>query len=93
MSLLPPVIHQQISDAFLSENDALEILADLHGGGDTNNELVQLEFAEIREQVEFERKEGAKSYLDLFKPSVARRVMLGTSLQMWSQLTGMNVMM
>jgi len=75
------------------EQDALQILADLHGGGDLNNELVQLEWAEIREQVEFERKEGAKSIFDLFKPSVARRVMLGTSLQMWSQLTGMNVMM
>ena len=76
-----------------SDEDALEILADLHGGGDRDNQLVQLEFAEIKEQVEFERKEGAKSYLDLLRPSVARRVMLGTSLQMWSQLTGMNVMM
>ena len=41
----------------------------------------------------FERTEGAKSYLDLLKPGIFRRVGLGASLQMWSQLTGMNVMM
>ncbi|KAI0737117.1 general substrate transporter [Daedaleopsis nitida] len=75
------------------ETEALEILADLHGGGDTNNELVQLEFTEIKEQVRFERTEGAKSYLDLFRPGILRRVMLGASLQMWSQLSGMNIMM
>ncbi|KAH9937922.1 general substrate transporter [Epithele typhae] len=75
------------------EQEALEILADLHGKGDPNNELVQLEITEIKDQVEFEKKEGAKSYLDLFKPGIARRVMLGASLQMWSQLSGMNIMM
>lgn len=74
-------------------DEALEILSDLHGGGDPNNELVQLEFAEIREQVKFERTEGAKSYLDLLKPGILRRVHLGASLQMWSQLSGMNIMM
>ncbi|KAI0051521.1 general substrate transporter [Auriscalpium vulgare] len=75
------------------EAEALEILADLHGGGNQDNELVQLEFEEIRGQVYFERTEGAKSYLDLLKPGILRRVGLGTSLQMWSQLTGMNIMM
>ena len=56
------------------EAEALEILADLHGKGDPNNELVQLEFAEIKEQVRFERTKGAKSYLDLFKPGIFRCV-------------------
>ncbi|KAK7451187.1 high affinity glucose transporter [Stygiomarasmius scandens] len=75
------------------DDDALEILADLHGNGDRNNELVRLEFEEIKQQVIFEKTEGAKSYLDLLKPGNPRRVFLGCSLQMWSQLTGMNVMM
>lgn len=44
-------------------------------------------------KVTFERTEGAKSYLDLLKPGNPRRVFLGCALQMWSQLTGMNVMM
>ncbi|OJT07815.1 High-affinity glucose transporter [Trametes pubescens] len=73
--------------------EALEILADLHGKGDPNSELVQLEIAEIQDQVKFERTEGAKSYLDLVRPGIFRRVTLGMSLQMWSQLSGMNIMM
>lgn len=75
------------------EEEALEILADLHGGGDQNNELVQLEYEEIKAQVHFEKTEGAKSYKDLLKPGIFRRVTLGCSLQMWSQLSGMNIMM
>ncbi|ESK88739.1 mfs glucose [Moniliophthora roreri MCA 2997] len=75
------------------EDEALQILADLHGKGDRNNELVRLEFEEIEEQVIFGRNEGAKSYLDLLKGNNPRRVFLGMGLQMWSQLTGMNVMM
>ncbi|OCH85511.1 general substrate transporter [Obba rivulosa] len=75
------------------KQEALQILADLHGGGNTNDELVQLEYAEICDQVEFERTQGAKSYMDLLKPGIFRRVGLGASLQMWSQLSGMNIMM
>ncbi|KAF7343307.1 General substrate transporter [Mycena venus] len=75
------------------EDEALQVLADLHAGGDKTNELVRLEYEEIRAQVIFERTEGAKSYTDLLKPGIPRRVFLGCSLQMWSQLTGMNVMM
>jgi len=69
------------------------VLADLHGKGTPMNELVQLEFEEITHQVSFERNEGAKSYFDLLKPGVLHRVSLGTSLQMWSQLSGVNIMM
>ncbi|KAG8832377.1 hypothetical protein FRC17_001424 [Serendipita sp. 399] len=75
------------------EDEALEILAEVHGQGDPKAELVQLEFAEIKEQVDFEKQYGAKSYKDLLAPGVLRRVSLGTSLQAWSQLTGMNIMM
>ena len=65
------------------EDEALEILADLHANGNKDDALVQLEFEEIRQQVYFEKTEGAKSYLDLIRPGVLRRVSLGTSLQMW----------
>ncbi|KAJ3861764.1 general substrate transporter [Lentinula novae-zelandiae] len=75
------------------DEEALEILADVHGHGDKNHELVQLEFEEIKQQVIFEKSEGAKSYFDLLKGNIPRRVFLGSSLQMWSQLSGMNVMM
>ncbi|KIL54556.1 hypothetical protein M378DRAFT_168849 [Amanita muscaria Koide BX008] len=75
------------------EEEALQVLADLHGKGDKHNELVQLEYEEIKQQVYYEREEGAKSYLDLLKPGNPRRVFLGSALQMWSQLSGMNIMM
>ena len=71
----------------------MQVLADLHGEGNKENSLVVLEYEEIKEQVRFEKEEGAKSYLDLIKPGMPRRVGLGMALQMWSQLTGMNVMM
>lgn len=76
-----------------SEEEALQVLADLHGNGNQNDKLVVFEFEEIKEQVALERTEGTKSYADLLKPGIFRRVGLGCSLQMWSQLSGMNVMM
>ncbi len=68
------------------EEEALQILADLHGRGDPQNELVQLEFEEIGQQVHFEKTQGAKRWSDLLQPGILRRVGLGTSLQMWSQV-------
>ena len=55
--------------------------------------FLNLPFQSTAFQVYFERTEGAKSYFDLLKPGNPRRVLLGCSIQMWSQLTGMNVMM
>ncbi|KAF4563676.1 hypothetical protein EYR36_002914 [Pleurotus pulmonarius] len=76
------------------EKEALEILTDLYGGGDTSNESVVLAYKEITQQVYFERGEGAKSYTDLLiEPGIFRRVVLGAFLQMWSQLSGMSIMM
>ncbi|GAA5987507.1 hypothetical protein JCM5350_003107 [Sporobolomyces pararoseus] len=75
------------------DEEALQILADVHAAGDTEDRLVQLEFAEIKQAIEFDKTQAAKSYRDLFHPSVRRRVFLGMSEQMWSQLTGMNCMM
>lgn len=74
------------------DSEALDILADVHGKGNPNDEFVQLEWTEIKNQVEFEKTQGAKSYKDLLNIDALRRVSLGMSLQMWSQLTGMNIM-
>lgn len=71
---------------------ALRILADVHGEGNPEDELVQLEFNEIKQAAEFDRTLAARSYMDLVEPRIARRVWIGASLQMWSQLCGMNVM-
>lgn len=75
------------------DDEALRILADVHADGDINDALVQLEFNEIKQQIEYDRTQAARSYLDLLKPDIRRRVWLGVWVQIWSQMCGMNVMM
>lgn len=43
--------------------------------------------------VEFERQNADVSYFELFKPKMINRTHIGVFTQIWSQLTGMNVMM
>ncbi|BGP43160.1 hypothetical protein JCM10449v2_007184 [Rhodotorula kratochvilovae] len=69
----------------------LQVLADVHADGDTENEFVQQEFNEIRRQIEFDHTQAAKSYLDLVKPDVRLRVIIGCCTQIWSQLSGMMI--
>lgn len=75
-----------------SESESLQVLADLHGQGNKNDPMVLLEYEEIKQQVYYEHAEGAKSYLDLFRYGNPRRAILGMSLHMWGQLSGVNVM-
>lgn len=70
-----------------------ETLALVHAKGDRNAIFVQTELREIREMCEFERDNADASYLDLFKPNMINRTHIGMFTQIWSQLTGMNVMM
>ena len=71
-----------ILNCVVSEEEALEILADLHGSGNKNGELVRFELVGIKQQVQYNRVEGAKSYADLFERGVLRWVVLGYFLQM-----------
>lgn len=68
-------------------------MASLHGNGDINHPKVLAEYQEIEEALRFEREEAVSSYRQLIEPRMAKRVLLGMSIQMWSQLCGMNVMM
>ncbi|CUS07686.1 unnamed protein product [Tuber aestivum] len=72
---------------------ALRVLADVHGNGDLNHPVVLAEYQEIEDVIRFEREEAISSYAELAKPRILKRVILGMSIQMWSQLCGMNVMM
>ena len=65
----------------------------VHAHGDPNSPFVQKEMAEIREVVEFERANSDVTYFELFKPKMINRTHIGIFTQIWSQLTGMNVMM
>lgn len=68
--------------------EALTVLANLHGGGDTNHPKVLAEYKEIEEALRFEREDAATSFAALVKPRILKRVILGMSIQMWSQLCG-----
>ena len=54
--------------------------------------LVLAEFMEIEEQLRLERQVSQTSWAEMAQPKVAKRVFLGCAVQMFSQLTGMNVM-
>ncbi|CAG8975100.1 hypothetical protein HYALB_00008940 [Hymenoscyphus albidus] len=73
--------------------EAIQVMAALHGGGDVNHPKVLAEYKEIEEALRFEREEAISSYKQLMAPRMLKRVLLGMSIQMWSQLCGMNVMM
>ncbi len=69
-----------------------EVLTLIHGQGDPNSPWVRHEIDEIRQVVEFERANSDVSYFELLTPSMLNRTSIGVFTQIWSQLTGMNVM-
>jgi MFS family permease len=69
-----------------------DVLALVHAKGDRNAQFVMLELNEIKSMCEFERQNADVSYLELFKPKMINRTHIGVFTQIWSQLTGMNVM-
>jgi len=73
--------------------EAVEVLALVHAKGDVNSPFVAKEMAEIREVVEFERANADVTYMELLSPKMINRTHIGLFTQIWSQLTGMNVMM
>ncbi|CRG86023.1 High-affinity glucose transporter [Talaromyces islandicus] len=73
--------------------DCHNVLAAVHGKGDPNHPFVHVELQDIKEMCEFERRHSNVTYLDLFKPEMINRTLIGLFTQIWSQLTGMNVMM
>lgn len=73
--------------------EAIQVLAHLHGKGDVNHPKVLAEYQEIEEALRFEREEAVSSFKALTAPRMLKRVILGMSIQMWSQLCGMNIMM
>jgi sugar porter (SP) family MFS transporter len=74
-------------------DEAIEVLANLHGKGDQSHPKVLAEFKEIQEALEVEKQQATSSYRTLVEPRMFKRVILGMSVQMWSQLCGMNIMM
>lgn len=74
-------------------DEALDTLALVHAHGDKNDAFVHRELKEIRDEVEFDAKNADVTWKELFKPGMLNRIHIGVFTQIWSQLTGMNVMM
>ncbi|KAI8629981.1 high-affinity glucose transporter [Xylariaceae sp. FL1651] len=74
-------------------DEAKEVLILVHGKGDPDAPIVAKEMAEIREVIELDRHHADVSWFELVQPRMINRVHIGLFTQIWSQLTGMNVMM
>ncbi|KAF1802074.1 general substrate transporter [Mucor lusitanicus] len=73
--------------------EALAVLAKLHSAGDETAPHVVAEYEEIIAQVEHERAVSVDSYLELFKGTMFRRLVLGVLIQVFQQFTGINSIM
>ncbi|GAM86371.1 hypothetical protein ANO11243_043850 [Dothideomycetidae sp. 11243] len=73
--------------------DCEDVLVLTQGKGDRNHPMVRFEYNEIKEWIMLEREAKNVSYLELIRPRMINRTHIGVFTQIWSQLTGMNVMM
>lgn len=72
--------------------DCEKVLTLIHGKGDPNSPFVKTELAEIRSAVEFEQANSDATVMELFDKRMINRTHIGIFTQIWSQLSGMNVM-
>ena len=95
--LLITILFMPFSPRWLADKgrdvEALKVLAKIRANGDTNNPFVVQEFNEIKATVREEREKAARSYFELFKYPVRRRILIGIGLQVCIQLTGINTIM
>ncbi|KAJ5216617.1 High-affinity glucose transporter [Penicillium cinerascens] len=73
--------------------EALDVLALMHGKGNRHDPVVQLEFEEVQEAARVAHQAKDVSFLALFGPRIWKRTACGMSVQMWQQLLGGNVAM
>lgn len=68
------------------------VLTLVHGKGNRDSPLVAQEFDDIKEMCQFEARNKDVTYWELLTPRLINRTHIGVFTQIWSQLTGMNVM-
>ncbi|KAJ1897572.1 hypothetical protein LPJ66_003285 [Kickxella alabastrina] len=72
---------------------AHQVLARLRANGDISAPEVLAELEEIKEAVRVERETAVRSYMELLRFPIRRRIILGVAIQALQQLTGINVIM
>ncbi|KAK3306208.1 general substrate transporter [Chaetomium strumarium] len=75
------------------EANALNVLTLVHGKGNPDSPFVRQELVEIHAAINEERDNADASWRELIAPGMINRTAIGVFTQIWSQLTGMNVMM
>ncbi|KAF2840908.1 general substrate transporter [Patellaria atrata CBS 101060] len=73
--------------------ESVTVLANLHARGDVKHPKVLAQYREIEEALRFEKEVAAAGWAALLEARMAKRVLLGMSVQFWSQLSGVNIMM
>lgn len=63
-------------------DEAIRVLANLHGKGDLNHPKVLAQYREIEDALKFEREQATSSFKELVAPRMLKRVALGMSIQM-----------
>lgn len=63
-------------------DEAVKVLASLHGKGDVNHPKVLAQYQEIEEALKLEREQAQSSFKALVQPRILKRVALGMSIQM-----------
>lgn len=95
--LLGFMIFMPESPRWLARKDRWEethrILTLIHGKGDPDSPFVQYELNDIKEMCARDAQFADVTYWELFYPKNIYRTHIGMFTQIWSQLTGMNVMM
>ena len=71
--------------------ESIRVLANLHGHGDIGHPKVLAQYREIEDALTYEREVGQSPYKLITQPHMLNRVLLTMAIQMWSQLSGMNV--
>lgn len=72
------------------QEEALLVLSKIRS---SSKHAINVEFNEIKEEVEFDREKSIQSYRQLFYAPIRRRLILGMTIQILQQLTGMNSIM
>ncbi|KAJ2649996.1 hypothetical protein IWW40_002706 [Coemansia sp. RSA 1250] len=72
------------------EDEALKVLARLRSNGDITDTGVVAELEDIKHAVQVDRETAVRSYTELIKFPIRRRVVLGVLIQILQQLTGIN---
>ena len=70
-------------------DESLDVIANIHGGGDKNLPVVRAEFNDVRKAAE--EAKLVKWHM-MFGKKMWRRTFIGCFTQIWQQLTGGNVM-